>query len=77
MYNPRKKNVDLKDIPKLYSDATNNRILCSNCGHSTLLGNADKVICSNCGFYVFKNKEVEFKYRLNEQLYKRKLKNEI
>lgn len=34
------------------------------CGHKTIV-NKDKVVCSYCGRYVFKNKQDEFKYRLN------------
>ena len=68
-----KRTVKLKDIQKLQDSATENRVLCSNCGHSMLLGGNDKMICYNCGVYVFKDKETEFKYRLNEQLYRKKL----
>jgi ribosomal protein S27AE len=39
------------------------------CGHIIYVYK-DKRICSNCGKYVFKNKEDEFKYRLNEKLKK-------
>ena len=37
------------------------------CGHSVDVYH-DKRICTHCGRYVFKNKEEEFKYRLNEKL---------
>lgn len=40
------------------------------CGHSVVIYN-DKVICTHCNKWVFKNKEDEFKYRINEQLRKR------
>ena len=39
---------------------------CSHCGtRSFILGRKDKIICRNCGRYIFKNKQDEFKYRLN------------
>ena len=68
-----KKMVRLSDIPKLQTSATENRVLCSNCGHSMLLGNQDKMVCYNCGKYVFKDKKVEFEYRVKEALYKKKV----
>lgn len=39
------------------------------CGHSVLFV-TDKKICSHCGNYVFKNKKVEFEYRMKEKLKK-------
>ena len=39
------------------------------CGHRVLVM-YDKAICSYCGKYVFKNKQDEFKYRLNLTLNK-------
>lgn len=43
------------------------------CGHSVIIPyNVDKQLCGWCHRYVFKNKQDEFKYRLNE----RKLKND-
>lgn len=64
--------LTLKEIDKLNSDRTENRILCPNCGHSMLLGRKDKKICSNCGIYVFKDKTAEFHYRMREQMLKEK-----
>ena len=40
------------------------------CGHSINFINSDKIICTHCGKYVFKNKEDEFKYKLNQKLKK-------
>ena len=68
-----KRTVKLKDIQKLQDSATECRVLCSNCGHSMLLGNQEKMICYNCGDYVFKDKKTEFEYRTKEALYKKKV----
>lgn len=40
------------------------------CGHSVEIYH-EKRICTHCGKYVFKNKEDEFKYRLNEKIRKK------
>ena len=39
------------------------------CGRRVIISyNQDKQLCSWCHNYVFKNKQAEFKYRLNERL---------
>lgn len=53
---------------KLQEVKARDTIYCPTCGHSILMGSQDKVICNWCGHYVFKDKKVEFKYRLKEQL---------
>ena len=44
---------------------TKNSTKCK-CGHTNFLGSRDKVICSWCNRYVFKNKRIEFMYRVGE-----------
>ena len=36
------------------------------CGHTNFLGSREKIICSWCGMLVFKNKRIEFMYRIGE-----------
>lgn len=55
---------------KLDSFIKNNLNVKCKCGHSIDLINKDKTICSHCGKWVFKNKQDEFKYRLNLTLNK-------
>ena len=44
-----------------------NRIKCK-CGHVLELPHkVDKSICTWCGNYVFKNKKIEFEYRMKER----------
>ena len=43
------------------------RVKCK-CGHTLYIVNKDKVICNYCGRYVFKDKEAEFKYRIEEKI---------
>ena len=64
--------LTLKEIEILATEQTQNRKLCKNCGHSRLLGNQDRVICNHCGHWIFKDKETEFKYRMQEQRLKEK-----
>ena len=59
-----------KEIIKLADEQTEARIICK-CGHSVLKPiKTDKIICTWCGEYVFKDKEAEFKYRLQSKLAK-------
>lgn len=46
---------------------TKNSVKC-RCGHTNFLGSKEKIICSWCGNYVFKNKKIEFIYRIGEKL---------
>ena len=62
---------NFNEIKKIQNSITKNRKLCPNCGHSVIFSRKDKAICQWCKNYVFKNKEVEFKYRLKEQLNKK------
>lgn len=58
----------MRKIRKLESAIDQITFKCS-CGHSVEVYQ-DKRICTHCGKYVFKNKEDEFKYRLNERINK-------
>lgn len=41
------------------------------CGHTVFIDNSSsKKICKHCGRFVFRDKQEEFKYRLNEALKK-------
>lgn len=48
---------------------TKNSTKCK-CGHTNFLGSRDKTICSWCNRYVFKNKRIEFMYRVGELIKK-------
>lgn len=66
--------TNYNEMIKIQNNISRNRILCPNCGHSVIFSRKDKVICRHCGKYVFKNKEIEFKHRLKEEM-KRQLTN--
>ena len=61
--------MKMKRIRRLESAIDQITVKCP-CGHSVEVYH-DKRICNHCGKYVFKNKEDEFKYRLNEKIKKK------
>lgn len=66
MLNPRTK------VDKEYQRATDEyekvKYKC-RCGHRVVIPNwVDKNVCSWCGRYVFKTKQDEFKFRLEERM---------
>ena len=46
---------------------TKNSVKCEHCGHTVFLGRLKYKICSWCGYYVFKNKKIEFDFRLGKR----------
>ena len=65
-----------KQLMKYANIMTENKIKC-NCGHSVVLPpKVDKIICHWCNNYVFKNKKIEFEYRMQEML-KRKVEENL
>ena len=61
--------LNFNEMTKLFNDASSRKITCS-CGHSVIMPiRKDKIICRWCGKYVFKNKRVEFIYRVKEGIY--------
>lgn len=51
---------------------TSSKTKCSYCGHSMLLGRAERVICSYCGHFIFKNKKLKFLYEMQAAINKNK-----
>lgn len=63
---------NFKKILKIEDERTKNKCKCPNCGHTLLFNKPDKVICNWCKHYVFKNKKVEFEWRLKESMNRKK-----
>lgn len=61
------KNKEIEKLAKIIND--NFKYYCK-CGHSVVIVRKDKKLCTHCGRYVFKNKQDEFRYRLNLTLNK-------
>ena len=63
-----KEKLTFTQMEKLQEELSNHTYTC-NCGHRVvILPQKDKVICNWCKHYVFKNKQDEFKYRINEKI---------
>lgn len=61
-----KNSLTTKQVEKLHHELSIHTYTCE-CGHRVvILPQKDKVICNWCKHYVFKNKQDEFKYRMNE-----------
>ena len=59
--------VTLEEQKKLDSQRTLMLKKCS-CGHTIAIVFADRTICSHCGKWVYRNKQIEFKYKLKEKM---------
>ena len=63
-----KEKLTIPQMQKLQDELNNYTYTCE-CGHRVvILPQKDKVICNWCKHYVFKNKQEEFKYRMNEKI---------
>lgn len=58
-------------IEKLHEYDTNNKVYCK-CGCGVVFYNTgrDRLICPNCKHFIYKNKEIEFKYKMKGMLNK-------
>ena len=62
-----KDKLTIQQMQKLQDELNNYTYTC-DCGHRVVIPyNVDKQICQWCHRYVFKSKQDEFKYRLEEQ----------
>lgn len=59
---------NFEEQERLDSFIKNNLNVKCSCGHSIDLFNKTKAICSHCGKWVFKDKNEEFKYKLNQKI---------
>lgn len=71
--------MSYKEDSKYFNERTLLKIKCKNCGHTQAIDNSmEKSICRWCRNYIFRNDEVETKYRLKEMILKeRRKKNEL
>lgn len=52
---------------KLDNERVKFKVKCP-CGHTITIVNADRTICSHCGHWVYKNKQIEFRYKMQEEI---------
>lgn len=58
-----------KEYQKKSDELDKVKIKCSKCGHREIVPNwVDKKICSWCGYYIYRNKQEEFKDRMKQKL---------
>ena len=60
-------NHTMKEIKILDDDRSKFKVKCS-CGHTQVITNADRTICRWCGKWLYKNKQIEFRYKLKENI---------
>lgn len=62
--------MSYKSDTKFFDDRTKYTVKCK-CSHSVVIPNSkDRLLCDYCGYYVYKNKRIEFKYKLREKMNK-------
>ena len=63
--------ITLEEVEKRAKVLSENSVKCK-CSKSIAIPFClDRVICSNCGYWVYRTKELEFKYKINEMLGKK------
>lgn len=55
---------------KLDDERANFMVKCKHCGHTMTMIDADRTICAWCGYWVYRTPELEFAYKIKEQLIK-------
>jgi len=63
-----KEKLTFTQMEKLQEELSNHTYTCNRGHRVVILPQKDKVICNWCKHYVFKNKQEEFKYRMNEKI---------
>lgn len=56
-----------KQDSKLLESITKHGVKCK-CSHTVLLHKVDRTICSYCGRWVYKTPQIEFKYKMKENV---------
>ena len=67
-----------KDIEKLACERARSKLICKHCGcRSNIMPNRqDRVLCNWCNNYVYRTPELEFKYKLKQEMRKREKEDE-
>lgn len=66
----KKESSFMKEL-KEFNKISQYRVKCK-CSHTVILINRDRVICTHCGNWIYKSPQIEFRYKLQEQLKKEK-----
>ena len=61
------------EYQKYMESRQKHKYVCKHCGHKQLIPNFMKQnLCDWCGYWVFRNDKDEFKFRMSEQMKKKK-----
>lgn len=67
--------LDFKEMQRKLDDIAKTTYKCK-CGHTIVIANKDgRAICNYCGHMAFINKQKEFEYRVKENLFRERRKN--
>ena len=69
------KKTNFREDTKMFDSYSQGKVKCK-CGHTNFMVDTDRMICSWCGNYVYKNKQVEFKYTMQSMLSKKNKEKE-
>ena len=62
-----KTTMNFKEDTKRLNQLWKHKVKCK-CSHTFVIGRQERALCSHCGNWVYKNKETEFKYKLQEKI---------
>jgi len=58
------------DDTKIFDNISKDKVKCENCGHTMIMSKVDRMICSHCGYWVYRNEQAKFKYKIKEVMIK-------
>lgn len=69
--------IDFNEIKQLENTLAEYKITCK-CGTKTVMSSkTDRCICRGCKCWLYRTKELEFRYRLKEKMYENKSNGSI
>lgn len=71
--NKKSEKLSFKELKILATKIGELKVQCKKCGHKEIfVKGVERKLCSYCGNYIYKNNEIEFKYKLRESIRKKK-----
>ena len=60
------------DDSKIFDDLNKYSYKCKRCNRTVIIAKRDRSMCPDCGHWVYKSDALEFKYKLQEEMKKRR-----